>query len=406
MKKEKIVSYLLIVIFTITHHSCVEPYQPKTSVFEDAIVIEATITNEYKHQLITLSRTRKLEEDDINYENNATVQIVDSNNNTYDFNESSSGKYHSSIEFSAQPDINYQLFITTTNGNSYSSEASQLPAVTQIDDLYAIRKTNNQGDDGIFIYIDSYDPSGNSTYYRHTYEETYKIIAPFWSPYDGKVVVVPGEAIVDYSLVLKEEEQRVCYKTINSTNINLTNINEFSDHAITELPVRFIKQSDYITLHRYSILVRQYIQNEGANSYYKILNELSSSDNIFSQTQTGYNRGNITSTSNPNEKIIGYFDVSSVSEQRIYFNYEDFFPNEELPPYPSECLKKTPLLRDPYSPDDPEISPLLVSLGTNKYYQNNPLATPTGDLPWIMVPKVCGDCRSLGSNIVPAFWVE
>jgi len=403
MKKEKIVSYLLIVIFTITHHSCVEPYQPKTSVFEDAIVVEATITNEYKHQLITLSRTRKLEEDDINYENNATVQIVDSNNNTYDFNELSSGKYHSSIEFSAQPDISYQLFITTTNGNSYSSEASQLPAVTQIDDLYAIRKTNNKGDDGVYIYIDSYDPSGNSTYHRYTYEETYKIIAPFWSPFDGKVVVIPSQSVVNYSLVLKEEEMRACYKTINSTNINLTNINEYINNELSEFPVRFIKRSNYIISHRYSILVRQYIQNEGANNYYKILNELSSSDNIFSQTQTGYNRGNITSANNPNEKIIGYFDVSSVSEQRLYFNYEDLFPNESLPPYPSECIKTTPMLTNPYSPE-PENSPLLLSLYSTKYYEYNQFSE--GNEPWVMVPYKCGDCRYLGSNIVPEFWVE
>lgn len=385
------------------HQSCVEPYEPKTSTFEDVIVIEATITNEYKHQLISISRTRQFEDYDINNESNATVQIIDSNNNTYNFNESSPGKYYSNIEFSVQPNINYQLFITTSNGDSYSSAISQLPAISQIDDLYAVRETNNQGEEGIYIYIDSYNPLENSFFYRYTYEETYKIVAPFWSAYDGKIDINPLNFEMTPYLVLKDEEQRICYNTVSSNNINLLNINEYNNHHISEFPVRFIKRNNFIISHRYSILVKQYIQSEGANNYYKILDEISSSGGVFSQTQTGYNPGNITSVNNPDEKVIGYFDVSSVTEQRLYFNYNDLFPNEDLPPYPTECTEYTPLLNDPLRPG-PEFSPLLRALSSKKYFKDNEFSDE--NQPWVMVPSKCGDCRSFGSNIAPDFWIE
>ena len=45
----------------------------------------------------------------------------------------------------------------------------------------------------------------------------------------------------------------------------------------------------------------------------------------------------LQSTTNPDDKVIGYFDVASVTSKRIFFNYIDLFPNESLPPYYTEC---------------------------------------------------------------------
>ena len=53
---------LLIITFAITSISCTEPYAIQTNTFEDALVIEATITNEFKKQEIKISRTFTFEE--------------------------------------------------------------------------------------------------------------------------------------------------------------------------------------------------------------------------------------------------------------------------------------------------------------------------------------------------------
>ena len=90
----------------------------------------------------------------------------------------------------------YTLSIFTTDGREYSSTPMTLPvASTSIDDMQAERLINNEGDEGVAIIVNSYDASGNSKFYRHDYVETYKIIAPLWSPYDAVFVI---EGINEY----------------------------------------------------------------------------------------------------------------------------------------------------------------------------------------------------------------
>jgi hypothetical protein len=74
------------------------------------------------------------------------------------------------------------------------------------------------------------------------------------------------------------------------------------------------------------------------------LKELSGSDGILSQNQPGFFFGNIKSVENPNEKVIGYFEVSSVSSQRIFFNYEDVFPGSTTTKIPIQVRNPDPQL--------------------------------------------------------------
>jgi poly(hydroxyalkanoate) granule-associated protein len=114
--------------------------------------------------------------------------------------------------------------------------------------------------------------------------------------------------------------------------------------------IRFTGQDNPIISHRYSILVRQYLQTPEANSFYRSLRDFSSSDNIFSQVQPGLLEGNISPVGDGDSFVLGYFEVSSVSESRLFFNYVDFFPGEPLPPYfdESNCDRfLAPLLGDP-----------------------------------------------------------
>lgn len=101
--------------------------------------------------------------------------------------------------------------------------------------------------------------------------------------------------------------------------------------------IRFLNDDSYLITNRYSILVKQYVQNLAAYTYYQTLKKLSGSESILSQNQPGFFSGNIKSTQNPSEKVIGFFDVSSVSSQRIFFNYSDIFPGEISYSFPFSC---------------------------------------------------------------------
>ena len=102
--------------------SCVEEFDFETQAgFENAIVVEATITNELKVQEIKLSRTFQLEESGPEAETNAIVRVTEGGSTTYIFEDMGDGFYRSTEAFSAQPDRDYQLNITTNNGQSYVS---------------------------------------------------------------------------------------------------------------------------------------------------------------------------------------------------------------------------------------------------------------------------------------------
>ena len=205
---------------------CVEEFEPENITFESALVVEATITNELKTQEVKLSRTFEFQTEEPDPERNANVRLLDDQGNSFGFNEITPGNYHSISEFSAESGRTYTLQITTNNGRSYSSDPAQLTAVTQLDSLYAERIVNNNGQDGVGIFVDSFDPSGNSQNYRYTYEESYRIIAPRWTPFRLEGDPEGGCGLF---VVPRENEEQVCYATDESTDIIQVSTNSFDE---------------------------------------------------------------------------------------------------------------------------------------------------------------------------------
>ena len=316
--------------------SCTEPFDLKSIDFEDALIIEAIITDEVKYQEIKISRTFSLEEFTPSEENNAKVIITDNSQNVYEFEETSNGKYTSTIQFGATANNNYTLSITTENGKLYKSQPTQLPGVVPMNNLYASREVSDDtGKENMSIFIDGFDPFANSKYFRYEYEETYEIVAPSWV--DGEFRISNSGLLTSNELCCRSLEKKVCYNTVASDSIIQLKTDNLSQGNSSVFPIRVISRDNAIIRTRYSILVKQYAQSLDAFTFYKILNKFSSSDNLFSQNQPGFFSGNIYSVNNQNEKVVGYFDISSVSFKRIFFNFSDFFPDEPLPPYFEDC---------------------------------------------------------------------
>ena len=187
----KNLSVLVIVVGLI---SCVEEFRFENGTFEYILVIDATLTNEEKRHQIFINRAHRFEEDGPNLVTGATVQVI-TETETFNFEEEAPGVYISARTFKAVPNIDYTLQVTTLNGRLYTSTPVQLTAETNIDNLYAERDTNDDGLNGMSIYVDSYDPSNSSKYYRYEYEETFKVVAPLWRDQDA-YIILEDECIV------------------------------------------------------------------------------------------------------------------------------------------------------------------------------------------------------------------
>ena len=390
--------YLILIYISLLAQACIEPFEVTTVDFESALVVEATLTNELKQQEVFITRTFKFEEESPTPETNATVEVKTANN-TYEFIETTPGVYTSTEIFAAKEGETYQLFINTLNSGSYQSASVAMPKATTIEQLRAERITNDNGEDGIAIRVDSFDPTASASTYRYTYEETYKIVAPNWT---STKLVNAADGGCNMVKSPKQEDEEICYATVNSNTIILTNTTKLEEDRVSNFLVRFLNRDNYIISHRYSILVRQLVESPEAYSFYETLNELSNSESLFSETQPGLLAGNIGSTGESNETIIGYFDVVSVSERRIFFNYSDFYSNESLPPYVDPCIETAPVLS---SPSGDCVLQSIFEVNAARYTQDN-ASTSVSEGPFLIVPRVCGDCTVLGKTEIPEFWVE
>jgi hypothetical protein len=398
MKQFSLNRILLFSILCLILSSCTEQYALQSNTFENALVVEATITNEFKKQEIKITRTYRLEDKDPTIESGAIVIVTDNENNQYAF-ELKDNVYVSTKEFQAIPGRKYRLDITTNQGKSYYSASETLTTVNEIQSIDATVQTI-KGDRGVEINVNSYDPTGTSKYYRYEYEETYKIVAPMWDDEMTRLApLAPGEEHQGILVLPRTKETRTCYTTKKEDYIIQTSTNQLLEDRV-RFPIRFISNQNYIITHRYSILVRQYIQTIEAYTFYKTLKEISGSESILSQNQPGFFYGNIKSSDNPNEKVIGFFEVSSFSSKRIFFNYADLFPREPIPPYFIDCRER--IYGDCFEPT-PECKggALRSVIGSNLLVHLANSGTT-----YLMVPPPCGDCTSFSSNLIPSFWTD
>ena len=396
--------YYLILVILLS--GCIEEFVPENLTFENLLVVEATVTDEFKKQEIHLSRTFTFDGEQ-QFETGAQVQLIDENLNEFNFEETAPGTYTSINDFAIQSNTAYTLKIRTNNNEQYESTPILLPSnAGGITEISYARSTNSNNVPGLDIFVDSFDPTGNSKYYRYEYEETYRIVPPWWRPLE--IIVVSDTPPFEVATQPRSQEERACFNTLFSKGIIQTQTNSLSEDRITKFPVKFIPGDTSIVRDRYSILIKQYVQTLEAYTYYNTLNDFSSSESVFSENQPGFLNGNIFSVNNNDEKVLGFFEVASVSSKRIFFNFEDVFPDLVRPPYFSECAEfETPFLTDP---NDPQFSPLIEKIKNNEieYVEDNTdfFGNIIENQPYFVINRPCGDCTVFGSNNKPDFWID
>ncbi len=400
---------LLVVIM----QGCTEPYALQTENFEDIIVVEATLTNEYKNQEVKISRTFRLEETEPKFEKGATVFVTDSNGTQYDFVESNN-VYISTSKFEAQQNVNYKLTVITSDGKTYKSRDEKITSTTELETITPNVGTNSTLGNGVQIIANSNDSSNGIKYYRYTYEETNKVISPQWRAFmgiaDGATPSHPNGRVF---IVPWPYESKICYTTENSKDIILYNTALNSTSSNSSL-IRFISDQDYKIANRYSIEVTLHNQSLAAYNYYDALKKSSTQGNILSQNQPGFYSGNIKNINNPNEKVIGFFDVTYVSKKRIFFNFEDLFPGLSKPNYPYYCPEITDSNQNQFKLlfcfCPPRDCPTIVCGGTailqGLKSRTKAVIEYETDISYTMVNSQCVDCTTFSSNIKPTFWVD
>lgn len=431
---------MLYITTLLSFSSCIEPFEFETRDAEGILVVQTTMTDALDKKVVVLTRALDLANVNIEVdpldvresfvpttnerlspENGATIQLVTDQGVEYDFVDLGNGVYESVESFALAENTDYKLRILTTNQETYESAFESLAGKSEIDNLYAERNLNENGEEGITIFADGTDTTNNSDYFRYDYVETYKLIAPTYSGLEVEIIreeqVFINDSTVlwpDVKLVRRKEEERVCYNSDSSVDINLANTNTLSSAVLQGHVVRFINRNNAILSHRYSMLLNQYVINGEAYNYYQNLSNFAQSESVFSEIQPGFLEGNIRRTDVDNGLVLGYFEVASVDSKRFFFDYVDFFPDEPLPPYfgNTNCERLlSPALGNPEKDGPRPLGcppPALIRRVKAEELNYFAINEDPGECegPYLMTPSICSDCTILGTNVKPDFWID
>lgn len=417
---KKIIYIITFLVALSNLLGCIEPYNLNSEYFEENIVIEANITNKLEKQRIKVSKTYPIDSETYQPGGNAVSVKVKSEQGaefTFSYQEEDS-TYVSDEAFKAQPNILYTLEVATAN-DLYTANSYFENEVT-LENIGIEKSTNKEGIEGLDITVNANSNSEDDKYYRYKYEETFTLTAPYYSPYKAILTEMPlgyGQfSFLDYLVIRAYDDtiyHRDCYRTEFHNKPILTTTQNLSEDDLSNFTISFIPKTNYKLNDRYTIKITQYAQSREAYTFYKILQELNYNEETLSPNQPGFVQGNIQSVNFPEKKVIGFFDIVSISSKRVFINRSDYYPNEPISEYFIECevqdfWKLQPpglVIEDRLNEGIRLVSIVqqnsLILYDYYGYYDNN-----IGYEYFLMVKPECGDCSVLGNPEPPSFWQE
>ncbi|MBE0673266.1 MAG: DUF4249 domain-containing protein [Bacteroidales bacterium] len=355
---------------------CVTQFYPDIAEEDQSIVIEALITDRAGPHEVRISWSQPLFADDF-YQTPADgymVSVLDDAGNEYIFNNIGGGRYLSDeTEFHATAGMKYKLHIEGAN-HTYESDFVEMKPVPVIDSVYAGPEYNEfykpgESTYGYQVYIDSHDPTGESRYFMWTFAETWEIRTPF-----------------NYWSIIN----RICWKSAASTDINILSTETLTESRVTKHPVTFItRETDRLTV-KYSILVSQYSITGEEFTYRDNLRKTVFEAGGLYDAIPGAIRGNINCTDSPATTVLGFFSVSSVSEERLFI--ENVYT--QFPDFYAYCPIDTIRASD-YKPD---------VYGPNVYILGEWLEPPLPVYYILSIHRECIDCSLSGTAVKPDYW--
>jgi hypothetical protein len=371
---------------------CLEPYSPPTQAENaNALVIDGYI-DATGTASVRLSRTLPLGSyADFPIEKSATVTIESSAGESFKLKEDAAGQYNAA-GLPVNPTTSYALHVHTSDGRDYESGDVQIHPTPEIARLYFGLSATGEA---VEVKIDTRDVNPNATgYYAWESVETYEYHTPFFSRFKN-IDGVPH-------LRVKGEYIDTCWREQNIP-IVLATTKRLSSNLIYGKAISILPRLSPKISMRYSILARMRSISEQEYNYRTQLGKTNNGQNSIFAEIPGAVSGNVHSSTDTDELVLGYFWAQDVSQRRF------FIENSELPigfqeeaPLEDGCELETtcPTNQPPAGPNqciDVNLLSNTKTLISAIEFRNSVVYTFT--------PNKCGDCRVKGGTTTrPWFW--
>jgi hypothetical protein len=377
---------LKIFILSILLNGCKQPFEsPVSKLSKDVLCIDGFINTGSESSVITLTKLQDLgEKSTILPELKALVSLQEEGGSAVALVEEGKGNYTLAPR-AYNSSKRYRLEITRSNGKKYQSAFVKLTTTPPIDKL-----TYQLNPNGVIILLDAQNANDASRYYYWEQEETWLFSVPYPSKYE-----LIGDKFVKRTLNLQ-----FCYRTEKSNKLILGSTAALTENKVNGQEIQFVdRETGKISLI-YSVNVRQHAIDKDYFEYLqKIKNNTEAIGSIF-DAQPTQNISNVFSANDPQETVVGFFNMHSVQQKRMFIKIED------LPPYLRYTHKECDVQEIPfwvpqssiynypedYFRDTTKLIPI-------EYVEKLPRASyVTGTAP------VCADCRVTGVLEKPSFW--
>ena len=403
MKKIK---YILILAIIIISESCRKPYNPPAIAAAGSyLVVEGVINSGSDSTIIKLSKTVKISNGTtLNPVTGAALAVESDQNVVFPLTETTGGKYVSA-GLNLNSSHNYRLSIKTGDEQYYSDYVQVLNS-PPIDSVYF-----KVIDTGLTVYTATHDPANIIKYYRWDYNETWIIHPKFKSGFYSN-----GDTVLTRTVA---QQVFTCWRTDTSNVIVLGSSAKLAKGVISDNPITSLTSLSPKIANEYSILVRQYALTADAYNFWVNLKKNTEELGGIFDAQPSQINGNIHSTTNPTEPVIGFVSVGSTSSQRIFISTKQLpafgSPNENYPPgciiMPDCCLYSF----IPQGSNPIPINQVYEFINFNRGAPVNgalipidPIAPPQSPiLGYTATDPICADCtlQKGAANKQPAYWI-
>lgn len=372
--------FYLVVLFT----NCVQEFDPPSQGYENVLVVEAFLSDGDGPFEVKLSRTVPIDTIALIPEEGASIRLSEQSGESYNLEESENpGIYFYPGTIGVQVGKSYRIHIETKNGRQYESTSVTMRATPEIDSVtFRYEERPTAGLKGVQIYVNAHDEQNNTWYYRWEWEETWI----YYTPYRSDHVYENGQ------IYLRQDNINICWKSGSSTSIDVATSKNLTEDIISQYPLLYVSTNTDRLGNRYSLNVKQYALNEASYNYWIELQKVTESLGTLFDPQPATVVGNIYNINDDSEVVLGFFDASSVTEQRIYVSRRD------LPPvitadYYSYCMDSVVNFNQ------------IEEMISNGYMLAYEMPSEFGPFfVYVMSSPTCIDCTFFGTNIKPDFW--
>lgn len=367
--------------------ACIEEYFPDDEGQSGKIIIDAILSDREGEQSVRVSRSSSISSPSFDAVEGCSVDVLDEDGNLFHYQVSNDpGIYRRTYApGELETGKTYALRVVTSDGEEYMSDYETMLAAEPIDTIYYREEGLASLDDdftteGVRFYVDIKASEDKEKYFAYIVNETWEAYTPYKIAYiyDSAEVLTPYDNLAGVSH---------CW--MNKTIDRMYVAGAEDNNGLKGIPLHYVNTYTSKLKYKYSLLLYQLSISQEVYEYYEALNKQSFESGGIYDTQPRKLYGNICNSHVPEEEVLGFFVVSSVSTRRIFVeeNFEFRFHDYNY------CSQSTATLWQFYYMTS--LWPIYLSgynPETRDYYYGE---------------KSCFDCTlSGGSTERPSYWDE